>query len=89
MIKVKWDGPAHPEFHDLIVEEVDWLLENGLPEVADLIFHSIWLDNGDPHGRTIMLFGADGDEAVHAEYIEKPTLVDATGNVINPKSTHQ
>lgn len=75
--KIIWDGPEHPEFNEVIQKEIDGLLERGLGNARDLFFHSIWLDDEDPNGRTIFLSGKEGGDpdTYYAEYIGEPHWV--------------
>ena len=69
-----WEGPAYPEHESIIQKEIDELLANSLACAPDLVFHSIWLNDGDPDGPTIFLSGKEGGDAdtYYAEYVGEP-----------------
>jgi hypothetical protein len=67
--KINWDGPPRKEFEPVIRNEIDGLLENGLACASDLFFHSIWLDDDDPDGPTIFVYGKLNDDAYYVEYV--------------------
>lgn len=73
--KINWDGPPRMEYEPVIRKEIDDLLEKGLACASDLCFHSIWLEDGDPDGPTIFVYGKQDDEAYYAEYIGEPNWV--------------
>ena len=68
MVKIVWEGEPHPEFDELAEKECQKLLDEGLGCPGDLIFHTIFLDSME-EGRAIDVFGVDGDDRFHLEYI--------------------
>ena len=70
--RIIWHGPAATGADLAMVErELQELLDDGLAHPADLVFHHVWFDDGDPEGRTVLCWGKRRSPCFHAEIIDE------------------
>ncbi len=65
-IMLKWHGPPMPDLEPQIVSELRGLLEDGLSEASDLIFHHVPIDDLD--GPVVQIWGEERDSAFHCKF---------------------
>jgi hypothetical protein len=73
LVRIIWEGEQRPDLDEFVLREAQDLVD-AVGSPSQIVIHHVWID-GDPKGRTVLLFGKEGDDtAIYAEYIEKPVF---------------